>query len=478
MRRHLIIYTLLLLTAVSAVAQTPTCPECTRDTVDGKPVYRYKVQKSEGLYRISKNFGVKQEEIVALNPVLQQDGLKLDQIILIPDYGCTCAQDTIKQQVMATPTSPAGILKDKSEAIKLQHNTVANNDIVAAAFAQQTTAEVLPDSMPSMDTDSTFSTQLLPIRLAYLLPLMTNQAKRDPSIDRYLEFYEGALLAIRDVQAEGQPIEVYTYDTEKSDSRVRQILDRPELAIVDALIGPALASQVGYACEFAQNQRKPILVPFVSHTDNANNPYILQFNPSVESEAKVLVSHIGEQANWVLIEGNDLPQSISALHQEIKKRDLPYTTTSLHAILADSLSESLVKGTENILVMHTDKYSAAQMVMNKLAAVQKTFRLSLLSRYNWQKESLPVPQIYTSVFNETGDLSQYTADYARYFGEAAQSNAPRFDLLGYDLTMMIIRHLQQDGIVNEYNGKQSKIRMERVSDNGGYENKAIEIIRK
>ena len=55
-----------------------------KDTVDGVVVYRYTVQKSEGLYRISKNFNVSQEELVRLNPKLQTEGLKLGQVILVP----------------------------------------------------------------------------------------------------------------------------------------------------------------------------------------------------------------------------------------------------------------------------------------------------------------------------------------------------------------------------------------------------------
>ena len=44
--------------ATSLFAQTESWP---KDTVDGVVVYRYTVQKSEGLYRISKNFNLSDE---------------------------------------------------------------------------------------------------------------------------------------------------------------------------------------------------------------------------------------------------------------------------------------------------------------------------------------------------------------------------------------------------------------------------------
>ena len=54
------------------------------EVVNGKKVYRYAVKQAEGLWRISKNFGVTQEEIIALNPELKTTGLRYGQEIFIP----------------------------------------------------------------------------------------------------------------------------------------------------------------------------------------------------------------------------------------------------------------------------------------------------------------------------------------------------------------------------------------------------------
>jgi len=62
-----------------SVAQT----ERSKIIIDGKTFYLYKVKKSEGLYRISKNFGVTQKEIIEVNPDVAS-GLKEGQILKIP----------------------------------------------------------------------------------------------------------------------------------------------------------------------------------------------------------------------------------------------------------------------------------------------------------------------------------------------------------------------------------------------------------
>ena len=52
---------------------------------NGSEFYIYTVEIQEGLYSISKKFGVKQTEIVELNPEVN-DGLKAGQVIIIPKH--------------------------------------------------------------------------------------------------------------------------------------------------------------------------------------------------------------------------------------------------------------------------------------------------------------------------------------------------------------------------------------------------------
>ena len=68
------------------------------DTIDGKIYYRYTVERSIGLYRLSVNFGVSQEEILRANPIIQERGLRYDEVILIPAKGLE-----VKPAVVATP---------------------------------------------------------------------------------------------------------------------------------------------------------------------------------------------------------------------------------------------------------------------------------------------------------------------------------------------------------------------------------------
>ncbi|HNX88022.1 MAG TPA: LysM peptidoglycan-binding domain-containing protein, partial [Paludibacteraceae bacterium] len=54
--------------------------------IDGKEYYIYQVEAGEGLYSISKKFGVSQADINNANPQIY-DGIKAGQEILIPKTG-------------------------------------------------------------------------------------------------------------------------------------------------------------------------------------------------------------------------------------------------------------------------------------------------------------------------------------------------------------------------------------------------------
>ena len=77
-------------------------------------------------------------------------------------------------------------------------------------------------------------------------------------------------------------------------------------------------------------------------------------------------------------------------------------------------------------------------------------------------------------------------DFDTYFGHILSETLPRYDLLGYDITLHLLRMLQQayakkttllpaDEI---WVGTQTTIRYKKVFEQGGYENQTIHIIRK
>jgi hypothetical protein len=177
-----------------------------------------------------------------------------------------------------------------------------------------------------------------------------------------------------------------------------------------------------------------------------------------------------------------VPQSISEVHRALKRHGVPMVRTNLKALLTDSLEGSFAQEKENIVIFNTEKYANLQGVMPHLLNAAKQYPITLFSRYSWQNEKISLPQIYTSVFaSEPSVSAAYAATFEQYFGHELSSNQPRYDLLGYDLTLQLLHQLMHTATAEEqtvWYGVQSNILYQALSEISGYENQEILIIRK
>ena len=181
------------------------------DTIDGKLFYRYVVEKGVGLFRVSRIFNTTQEVILNANPSIQQ-GLVFGDTIFIP---IDSANQTSNKVVSK---------KDKT------------SDVLSVEVIQPED-KVTDDSLCIRSLSDT-------LRLAIMLPLHASATKRNASMERFVDFYIGALIAIYEAQQAGQYIEVYTFDVEKTNERLYEILSDSLWHPVDAVIGPAYTQQV------------------------------------------------------------------------------------------------------------------------------------------------------------------------------------------------------------------------------------------
>ncbi len=488
------------------------------DTINEQPVYRYEVEKSIGLYRISVNFGVSQEEILKWNPSLQERGLHYGEIILIPvsDKALPIAEQvkTIpaasaeQKESVATQgaAAPAPVSAPVEPAKTAPEQAVETNTLTAEVAAEPkkeiTTervgawdaAEVITISVDSLLQGAMDSAQIAvqltaedtsAIRIALMLPFQAGNTKRDRNMDRFVDFYEGALLALYDLQQDGTRFVLDVFDTEKSATKVRELLEAGKLDQADVIIGLPYPMQLLQVSEWTRTHHIPVLAPFTDRIDGIeSNPYLFQFNPSSDTESRVMVEWLkerGNQVNCVLVEAKDadIPAGIRQLRKDIMASGVPYTTTTIRAILQDSLGASLKDSVENILIFNTEKYANIQVLMPRVLQAKGGHQLTLLTRYSWAQENILLPQVYTSLFvNENSpERAAYEALYARYFGHEHSSESPRFDMLGYDMVQEMVAYLRHwsQGVGSEYKGIQSHAVFERVNEEGGYVNTHITV---
>ena len=427
------------------------------DTVNGEEVYRYQVERSIGLYRVGVNFNVSQADIIRLNPQLRERGLHYGEIILLPTK-----RPVIKQ-------TPAKVVE-----------TIVTETVVGSEPIPADTVVVVPVPADSLSSD-TFADSLVPatrrvVELAILLPFESRQVKRSVNAERMMEFYQGALLAVHDLQNDSTLYRLRVYDSERSERRVTALCDSSELDSVQGILGLVYPIQIERMATWCAAHQVPLLLPFSDDLDLAQHPYVLQFNSTDQQEADSLCAWIKTRdAHCVAVEVRDadLSASVRTLRKQMRTHGIPYTALALHDLMADSANYALDPEKENIILLHSDRYQMVRMALPHIAKLQQNgYRIRIVSQFSWTKEDLGIPAVYTSLFTSKSNIDEYNRLWETYFSDEHVSETPRYDLLGYDLMQTLVAWLHGE---QQYTGLQSSIRWQQAA-HGGYQNACAEVV--
>ena len=426
------------------------------DTVNGEEVYRYEVERSIGLYRIGVNFNVPQSEIIRLNPQLRERGLHYGETLYLPT---------------GRKVTNEGVKELTNEGVK-EGKEIRIDPIITDSIKEDT---IVSDSIP-------VSNQRRVIELALMLPFESQQTKRSGNAERMMEFYQGALLALRNMQNDSTLYRLRVYDTERSERRVQALCDSTELDSVRGILGLVYPIQIERMASWSEAHRVPLLVPFSDDIDLATHTQVLQFNSTDLQEADSLCQWMIAQdsaAHFIAVEVReaDLAPWVRLLRKQMRVNKIDYTGMALRDLMTDSCTYALNATKENIILLHSDRFQNVRMVLPHLIKLQEEgYKIRIISQYSWQKESIDLPQVYVSMFKSAADSKSYDALWSETYTGGHVSETPRYDLLGYDLMQALVKWVEKTSEERmEMRGLQSDIQW-RQMNNGGWQNGAARVV--
>ncbi len=468
------------------------------EIVNGVECYLYPVEKSEGIWRIGKKFDVRKRVLEEYNPVIK-DGLKLGQVLRIPvsEEHLEAERQIAKSSTEEATTSVLRkhVIQPKETLYRISktygvtiRDIVALNpemskamhigatllippadvkmtpDFVASALqAMQDSAVVDAQELADSLLDATSAGEA--IRVACLIPFMLDAPKLDASVARFVEFYQGVLLAINDKKNDGVRINLHVYDTEKTDVKVRSILERPEMKEMDLIIGPTYTQQITAVSQFAHAHKINTIVPFSSEIAGLDTmPNLFRFNITKDAEGELLAKQFVKNDDYAItyvhqpsISPSQKSRVVSKMIYELRKQDVKVKEFAMNTQLADSIHLALDSTKKNVLVFDTENFRAVQYMMPRIAALDSLYDVELVGHYSWLNHAgqIPVPFYYASLFNANAmyaEETNYDQRYKHFFDLNFTSVYPRYDMLGYDLTHYFISALSlygKDALLNE-----------------------------
>ena len=238
---------------------------------------------------------------------------------------------------------------------------------------------------------------------------------------------------------------IYTYNLPKDINKIDSILFLLNNKSIDVIIGPAYSEQLNKILSFSKENNITTIVPFSNKIDSTYYfPKLIQFNPPQDSLFKFVIRNTFEHRNLQYIlarfenctnKGNVFANDLSDLLTENNKE---YKEIIIKPEYVDSLVNMISLDT-TILLLASSKINDVASVLDSLNRY-KLPNLQVWGFEDWGANLIKkYPQtLYYSLFypNET---EEYKNNYKNWFGARKQTVGVKYDLLGYDLTLLALK---------------------------------------
>ena len=459
---------------------------------------KYRVEKGETLFSLAARFGVDVSEIKKANPSLFSRSLETGEIIFIPqrpviiyenEYNVKTSIDQKIELANSLESQSSGCLPEKE------------------AYSQKYKAALLlPLYLAENDNPvpSSLDKALLMSKISIVKPVTANNTDTAAlfagvNIDQravgFLEFYEGALLALDSLKHKGMNIELCVFDV-SNQKMINALVQMDEFRDLNLIIGPVYPELQETVASFAAKNRIPMISPLAS-TGNfeQNNSWYFKVNSSREYQVEQTAQYVAKEMsdkNFILLQQGENSNSADSQLAKLCKEKLTMNTTKnlfheynlLQGIIP--VIPLLSETEENVFMIPTDNEAQVSVAVTNLTAIAEHYNIVLLGT-----QALPkLKSIQTENFHHVRlrYLSPYFVDYNRpqvrrfvgRYREIYSAEPSQFSFQGFDVTYYFLSALYSYGkdfrsCLPNYHMEltQMNFNFEKASPMGGYTNHSL-----
>ena len=448
--------------AMDQTAQTESKPQAEEAPVQE---ITYTIQKKETMYSLCRKFKVSSYELIKLNPQLKS-GVKAGVEIKVP----------VKEDAVASKTEN----KASTESFIQSESEV--NALLSA-----------PKSTRALNQ----------LKVALLLPF--NPSKKTAASSRFIEYYEGMLLAVDSLQNQGLSLDLSVYDTGEGTSRIREILTGETLPNADLIIGAVQNDQIKMIADFAKEHHIKYVIPFTSKNDDVlsnnfvfqvNTPHSYLYSKAAERGRKLFAN---DHIIFVNIHDNEEKKPfIKAFQEELKDHQVPFKEIEYNGetFAQDLDSLYMVDQVRNVIIPTSSSLEALQKIktpLRMLAETKTDYTISLFGYPEWQtyvREALDDfyaldTYIYTNFYadNLSKPMQDFYNKFKTWYSKDLINTYPKYGILGFDTGMFFFGAMKKYGVNFEeeldnihYPSIQTGFDFHRVNNWGGFINTQIFIV--
>ncbi|MCJ7934354.1 MAG: LysM peptidoglycan-binding domain-containing protein [Chryseobacterium sp.] len=468
----------------------------------------YVIQAKDNYYRITKQFGISQQELFALNPGLEEKGLKPGDSIKIKK---STADNTV-----AEPANPKA--KIDSEAGKpsssVSNVTVADDYVTYTVQQGDTVFSIVNkfgvsiDELIALNPDLSHGLKtgmVLKIKkqdpayvkkngdaLSVVLMLPFGYSTNETQYrGMALDFLTGAKLAIERNARGGQKLDIKVVDS-GNEASFRNSLTQINPDNTDLIIGPFFKSNVIDVLDFTKNQKIPIVAPF------ANSPELYNYNNLiiVETNNQTYADKIVEEVKSVYSD-----QKIYVV-ADTKKENASYIKTGLekavknpNIVIVNSpaeiqLDQNMMTGQSApvIAILANDNDGVGDAFANRLIALSKevqgvkAFSMFYSPAFEKRVDDLSQASLVYLMDRKINTDGSFEKEILAAYKTKYCKTPPKYAIVGFDVVNdMLTRENKKGEIFKQMNKVQTqlatKFEFVKSKANGAYVNTGYRVIR-
>ena len=491
---------------------------------DNQFVY-HTINSGESLYGLAKKYNTSIENLIELNPGVNNNNLKAGEVIrIIPNKTqdivikkdiyqfspyVVAAGDTYESVAAANGLTTDELKKanpdmaklKKGKTIYIPRKAVDSRVVSTASLSEQQLENEYKGKLtdiynnahsPNKDNNS--------IDISIILPFQLGMKDQTKNAKNYEEFYNGFLLALDSVGANlTVPLNLTVHDTKHNLNYTDSILKIDELKKSDIIIAPSEPKQLERILKFGKDNNIDVLNCFATQNeDYMNNSHAIQVNvPSPYLNSMILEMIDSQFEDYVLVFLDDPQGGNKDIYDEIKRHATETkhpnkTLTIASELTGKTLSKYLEPGSNYLFIPANGKENFLSRFENGIKEAKETridCELVLLGHPEYtlylgkHRESLMNidTYIYSRFYLPQNDrVNSLNSKYQQTFGSKATNSVPNMSVFGFDTGMFLVnmlgKNLSPDSSEAHYNGLQTNFSIERANNWAGYINKSVKIV--
>lgn len=419
------------------------------------------VKKGETLYSISKRYNITQQELIELNPGVE-NGLREGAELWLRKHNTTSGQKIEPVPLATNRSSHVVSAGDTWYSIAKKYGVSLNalQDANKAAGADLRIDQVLQIPGASISSKANDLTHKESFSVAYMLPFYTDAPdsivnKNKKFQKASIQFYRGAMMAIDSMERSGLHAKIAFYDVYQDTNSVIKAMNKMEKAPPHLCIGPLFKESIAKTIKLLGSSTTHVVMPV------QQSPKVLLLDRDISKVVPGAATEWGYLASY-LLQREKLSECIllqSGNQEELKllnafkdewKRNKGGLLTELNLKEATDV-ERLKVMLADLKNPHVVFPCSEEAGLRKLISEFGSFNMRLYGHEKWLPISdiildIPTGFIVSAVKSNYLDITDpEVIRWIESYRITYKSEPDEFAFLGYDVSMYYLSGLAQFG---------------------------------